>query len=247
MDPNPEAIADARNSGIFKSVSPEPDSWLSQVNLLILAAPVNGIIDLITRLPGWHSGKAMILDLGSTKSAIVGAMESMPDRFDPLGGHPMCGKETSSFKSADADLFQGHPFILTPIKRTSQYMLQLTEEMIFRIGAYPLYLDAPTHDVWVSATSHVPHILANCLAAITPVEASPVIGPGFRSTTRLAASSTSVLLDILKTNRLNILSQILAFEEQLQLIKNLLDRQEYSDLEDALKKGSKQYYDLIHQ
>ncbi len=99
IDPDPDALAEAQKSGIFVAVSNEPASWLPQVDLVVLAAPVKIIIELITRLPGWHPGKVMVLDLGSTKGTIVGAMESMPERFDPLGGHPMCGKETASFKT----------------------------------------------------------------------------------------------------------------------------------------------------
>ncbi len=244
IDPNPEAIALANESGIFKAVSMDPAPWFSRVDFIVLAAPVLGIIDLIAHLPGWFSQKVMILDLGSTKATIVEAMETMPERFDPLGGHPMCGKETSSFKNADAGLFKGQPFILTPIQRTSQSMRQLVEEMITRIGAYPLYIDPATHDLWVSATSHLPHLLANCLAAITPIEARSFIGPGFRSSSRLAASSTRILLDILQTNRLNILNQITAFEQQLREIKTLLESQDYVELADTLKAGAKQYYEL---
>jgi prephenate dehydrogenase len=247
IDPDPEALADAKMSGIFSAVSSEPSQLVTHVDLVVLAAPVKVIIDLIMRLPDWLSGKAMVLDLGSTKESIVMAMELMPERFDALGGHPMCGKETSSFKNAEATLFKGHPFILTPLKRTSPNMLRLTEQLIDRIGAYPLYLDPTTHDYWVSATSHVPHLLANCLAAITPVEAAPLIGPGFRSSARLAASSSRVLLDILQTNRSNILEQITTFDQRLQVIKNMLERQEYLELEEVLKKGSKQYYDLVRK
>jgi prephenate dehydrogenase len=246
-DPDPIASSEAWNSGIFYAVSDNPELWLNQVDYIVLAAPINGILNLITRLPGWHPGKVMVLDLGSTKEDIVGAMQSLPERFDPMGGHPMCGKETSSFKNAEAKLFEGHPFILTPLERTTQQMHQATVELVERIGAYPLYLDAQTHDLWVSATSHVPHLVANCLAAVTPTDAAPLIGPGFRSSARLAATSSRILLDILQTNRSNILTQITAFEEKLRLIKMLLEGQEYEKLDEVLLQGANHYYELIRQ
>jgi prephenate dehydrogenase len=247
IDTDPEAIEDAIKSGIFEAVSCEPMPWFSTVDLIVLAAPVKVIVDLIEQIPEWHPGKAMVIDLGSTKESIVAAMEAMPERFDPLGGHPMCGKEISSFKSSDASLFEGHPFILTPLKRTSQKMLQFAEEIIDCIGANTIYLDPVTHDRWVSATSHVPHIIANSLAAVTPSEAASLIGPGFRSSARLAATSTKILLDILQTNRLNILTQITAFEHHLCVIKNLLESEEYSELAETLDQGKRQYHSLLRQ
>jgi prephenate dehydrogenase len=126
-------------------------------------------------------------------------------------------------------------------------MHQVTIELLERIGAQPLYLDAQTHDLWVSATSHVPHLIANCLASVTPTDSAPLIGPGFRSTARLAATSSKILLDILQTNRFNILTQITAFEEQLHRIKVLLEGQEYEKLDTVLIQGANHYYELIRR
>jgi prephenate dehydrogenase len=82
--------------------------------MVILAAPVGAILQLLADLPRLHPGPAIVMDLGSTKTLIAEAMKALPDRFDPLGGHPMCGKENTTLRNAEAGLFQGAPFALTP-------------------------------------------------------------------------------------------------------------------------------------
>ena len=88
-----------------------------EVDLLILATPVSAILDWLDRVPQVFSGEFHLLDLGSTKTQIVERMQTLPDRISPLGGHPMCGRETSGLSEADGDLYHGCVFALTPLER----------------------------------------------------------------------------------------------------------------------------------
>lgn len=222
VDPDTAAIALAKETGIVSHASSDPAAILPQTELIILAAPVRAIISLIHELPTLHSGEAIVLDLGSTKAQIVAAMSHLPTRFDPIGGHPMCGKEKSSLANADARLFEAAPFALTPLPRTTAQACNLAEELVCTIGARPLWLEAETHDRWVAATSHLPHLLSVALTLATPEQAAPLIGSGFRSMARLALSPPTMRLDILTTNRTNILQALEAFRTQLDDLENLL-------------------------
>jgi prephenate dehydrogenase len=180
----------------------------------------------------------VVLDLGSTKQQIAAAMERLPSRFDPLGGHPMCGKESSSLQNAEAGLFQGAPFAFTPLRRTSPRALAFAEEIAREIGAAPVWLDPETHDRWVAAVSHVPFLIANVLAYATPGEAAPLVGPGFRSTTRLAVTPTPVVRDILATNRENILESLGRFRELLEELEGILASGDEAALVEKLERGA---------
>ena len=222
VDPDTAAIALAKETGIVSHASSDTASILPQTELIILAAPVRAIISLIHELPTLHSGEAIVLDLGSTKAQIVAAMSHLPTRFDPIGWHPMCGKEKSSLVNADAHLFEAAPFALTPLLRTTAQACNLAEELVYTIGARPLWLEAETHDRWVATTSHLPHLLSVALTLATPEQAAPLIGSGFRSMARLALSPPTMRLDILTTNRTNILQALEAFRAQLYDLENLL-------------------------
>ncbi len=244
-DPDPATLALARQWNLADQVSDQPGDILPQADLVILAAPVRVILALLDELPALHPGNAAVLDLGSTKTRIVQRMQTLPERFDVLGGHPMCGKERSGLANADPNLFQSAPFALTLLPRTSQRLRRLAEQLVYLVGANPLWLEAETHDRWVAATSHVPYLVANALAAATPLEVRPLVGPGFRSTTRLAPSNWIMMNDILETNRPNILAGLQRFRQQIDELEDRLTAGDLQAVEELTVQGARNYEALI--
>ncbi len=233
-DPDPAVVDLALETRAVDEAERLPDTIVARADLIVLAAPVAAIIDLLARLPSMQRGSPMILDLGSTKSAIVEAMAALPSRFDPIGGHPMCGKETPGLVNSQADLFQGAPFALTALPRTTARARGLAEQLVTTIGACPLWIDAATHDRWVAATSHVPFLIAAALVLATPEESLPLAGPGLWSTSRLAASDPKMMLDILQTNRPAVLAALGAFRGELEVLESALARSADDQMGDRL-------------
>jgi prephenate dehydrogenase len=244
VDPHPETLVLARRIDLVDQLLSEPDERLAQADVLVLAAPVRAILRLVAALPGIHPGAPLVLDLGSTKHAILAAMEALPGRFDPLGGHPMCGKEHSSLSNAEASLYRGANFALTPLARTSTRAKAIAVQMVEAVGAQVVWLEPDTHDRWTAATSHLPYLVANTLAGITPVEAQPMVAGGFRSTARVAASSPEVMLDILATNRENVLAGIAAFRERMAALESCLAAEDDEGLRRLLASGARRYDQL---
>lgn len=244
-DPDADTVAMARERNIVDEVSTYPADILPGADVIVLAAPVQAILALIEQLPWLHSGPAMVLDLGSTKRQIVKAMETLPPRFDPLGGHPMCGKESSGLANAAASIFEGATFAFTPLSRTSKNMRAFAEQLARSIGSNSLWMDPETHDRWAAATSHLPYLLAAALVLATPREAAPLVGPGYRSTTRVAATPTAIMLDVLATNQDNILAIMSQFRRQMDYLQEKLANGGIDALEQALNQSAEQQRDLI--
>jgi len=194
----------------------------------------------------WKSRGGIVLDLGSTKAQIIQAMRTLPGAFDPLGGHPMCGKEQNSFTHAEAGLFRGATFAFCRLERSSSQVIQFAEELVRAIGAAPLWLNAESHDQWTAATSHLPYLIANALAAATPLQVAPLIGPGFRSTTRVAGSNSGMMLDILLTNRSQILTAAASFQDTFQKLLALLEADGEQELAQNLQTGRVQRDELLN-
>jgi prephenate dehydrogenase len=263
VDPDPAALDLARRMNLADALAPDPAELLPQADAIILAAPVNAILGLLEALPDLHPGPALVLDLGSTKAAIVKAMQRLPERFDPLGGHPMCGKERGGLLQADAALFRGAAFAFTPVtgRVETQNLASVRAEtqdiaslrgvrrfasaLAATVGARPLWLDADTHDCWVAATSHLPYLAANALAGCTPLEAAPLVGSGFRSATRLAPTPPGMMLDVLMTNTQNILAAARRFSEAMRWIETLLEAGDYQALQELLEGGARRQIDLL--
>ena len=170
-----------------------------------------------------------MMDLGSTKVEVVEAMNSLPEGVAAVGGHPMCGKEMGGLESADAGLFGGAVFVLTPTERTTHDAMMLAEELVVATGALPLKMDAGAHDRAVATVSHLPYLLAASLVHVEmqAEDGSDNVGrlaaSGFRDTSRLAASSLDMMLDILLTNREPVLSALDSFEEKIAEARRLFD------------------------
>ena len=244
IDPDPEAIRQAKEMLAIDEGSSDLEELLPLSNLVVLAAPVRTIIQLISQLPQLHPGSPVIIDFGSTKVDIMSAFQDLPPRFQPIGGHPMCGKERSTIFFAEDGLFRGASFILTPMENTTNNAFHIAYKLIELIGATPVLLDAHTHDRLMASTSHLPYLIANVLSEITSEETKKVLGPGFRSTARLSGSSPKMMLDILKTNRENILHQIEKYQLNLSLVETYLRAEDWEELINLLQIGSNNYYNL---
>ena len=177
------------------------------------------------------------MDLGSTKTEIVQAMEGLPHSLDPVGGHPMCGKEISGLENASGDLFIGATFALTALSRTTPRARNLAEEMIQVIGAKTIWMEPEIHDEWVAATSHLPYLLSVALTSATPIEVSPLVGPSFQSATRMASSSPKMMTDIFLTNQEPVLMAISKCVKKLENLENLIRAADEEQLEEYFEES----------
>jgi prephenate dehydrogenase len=221
IDRDEPTLAAALRRGLVDSVSADPAAGLQQADLVVLATPVRSIRRLVALLPEWCPASCAVIDLGSTKVEICEAMAGLPDGFEAIGGHPMCGKETAGLSAADPDLYLGRTFVLCPNTRTTPGVRRLALELVEVLGGRPLFLSPQTHDELVAVTSHVPYVLAAALMFEAAEEASmneniwSVSSSGFRDMTRLAGSNPTMMLDILMTNRQAVTAQLGELQEMI--------------------------------
>jgi prephenate dehydrogenase len=245
-DPDPKARERASALGIVDVIAAGAAEILGGVDLVVLAAPVRANLELVKALPQlMPAGDAVVLDLGSTKTAICAAYAGLPPRFDPLGGHPMGGKEKGGLENADASIFHGATFALVALPRTSPRARSLAEVLARQLGCLPVWMEAQAHDAWAAATSHLPYLLANALALATPAEARPLVGPGFRSASRLASGFTPMMLDVLLSNRENVLEAAGRFRRELDALEAVLRLGDESALRAELERSARKYSELV--
>ncbi len=199
-----------------------------RVDVLMLAAPVNAILDWLIKIPAVFSGNLHVIDLGSTKGQIATAMQALPDRISPLGGHPMCGKETSGLGVATPDLYRKCLFVLTPLDRTQATTLVIAQQLINAISARALMLEPDRHDQLAATISHVPYLTSAALveAALQADDdaAWEMASSGFRDSTRLAASNSTMMLDILMSNQSAVLTALTRLQASLETLADLIQQ-----------------------
>ncbi len=225
-DPAPQARAWAQRHALFDAVAADPAAIVGQADLILLAAPVRVILSLLPQLPRWTHQPAVVLDVGSVKGALAEALGALPPPLSAVGGHPMAGKAVGGAEHAEATLFQGAPFALVELPNTTPQARALALEVVAAIGAHPIWVEAEAHDQAVAAISHLPYLLAAALALATPPEAAPLIGPGFRSTSRLAASPPALMADILRHNLPAVRQALARYRQALAEVEAALDQPE---------------------
>jgi len=245
IDSNHLTLKLALDQGVVQEADSDPAKLLPQADLVILATPVPKIVEFIQHLPSFIRKSCIVFDLGSTKMDIAQAMSELPEHFDPIGGHPICGKEKLGLENAEAGLFQNSPFVITPLKRTSSRARSAVDQIISTIGARSIEMDAAAHDQALAFTSHLPFLVSSTLALSTPPEYVPFSGTGFRSTSRLAGTSSSIMLGILQSNRGNVLKALSVFQQHLSEIQTRLAAGDDQTLENLLNNSRAAYQSLF--
>ncbi len=240
-DPHQPTLELALSQHIVDYADSDPANLLPEVDLIILSAPVPAILTLLEKLPTYTSNPCIVMDLGSTKKLIVDSMSRLPERFDPIGGHPICGKEKLSLANAERTLYYAAPFLLTPLERTSPRALSAAHQIIEALGAKATLLDAVEHDRILASTSHLPFLLASALALATPDKFSSFVGTGFKSTSRVAGTSSSMMLGVLQSNRENVLNALHGMQTQLAEIESALSSEDLVRLESILNEAQTKY------
>jgi prephenate dehydrogenase len=219
---------------IVSNADADPSKILPNADVIILSTPIPAIMEWLDRLPEYIPHRCIVMDMGSSKRIVVKKMSQLPERFEAIGGHPICGKENLSLENAEENLYNNAPFVLSPTERLSVRASTAALQIIEAIGARPLWMDASSHDRLLAFTSHLPFILASALAMTAPSDAASLVGPGFNSTSRLASTPSSMMLGVLQTNRENILEAISKFKDNLTSLEEALQAQEFEKLNERL-------------
>jgi prephenate dehydrogenase len=144
-----------------------------------------------------------VTDVGSTKASVCAAAGGSA-RF--VGGHPVCGSEARGPRHADAGLFEGATWYLTPVAATDPSRYRLLHGFVSRLGAIPVAVDPDAHDRLVALISHLPHALANVLVnqlgggRIEGHDPLTAAGGSLRDMTRVAGANPRIWVDIFLDN-----------------------------------------------
>jgi prephenate dehydrogenase len=187
-------------------------------DLVFCAGPVAALPAQVGEALAASGPETVVTDVGSTKGELVAA-RGEDERF--IGGHPLAGAETAGVENARAELFEGARWYLTPTERSSGVLYDRLQRTVAGLGARPRAIDPGAHDRLMATVSHLPHVVANALAAEAAAELSrdsermPEVGPSFRDTTRVAGSNPAIWADIFASNREAVADSVEAVARRL--------------------------------
>jgi prephenate dehydrogenase len=195
MDRDPERAERAVEVGAIDAVGQD-----RHAEVTFVATPVGSVAGEVSQ--ALAAGPGVVTDVGGVKERIVATVDDA--RF--IGGHPMAGSEQEGVDGAEADLFVGATWVLTPTPATDPQAYALVHAVVGSLGADVVAVEPARHDALVAVVSHVPHLTAAALMTLAAGQAEQhatllrLAAGGFRDMTRISAGHPGIWPDICVDN-----------------------------------------------
>lgn len=241
-DADPEQLARAVSAGVADRAAPDLPAAVAGCEVAVVAVPVAHVARLA--LEALAAGAVVVTDVGSVKAPILaelGAAGRGAARF--VGGHPMAGSEQDGLAGADADLFEGATWVLTPVPGTDPDAHTVVRALAVAVGAEVVEVDPAEHDALVAVVSHVPQLAATTLmdVAADAGQGSSLLlrlaAGGFRDMTRIAASHPAIWPDICAANRDAIVVALDRYVTALGEVRRMVEAGERPALLELLERA----------
>ena len=229
----------ARRASAVSEVADSPVRAVRGAELVVLAVPPGPTLDLIGRLASSLEPGAILTDVCSVKAPVMARAADcgLGDRF--AGSHPLAGTHDSGFLAARPDRLLGCVVYVCESAsaegaRAARGVMRFWEEVF---EAQPILISAEAHDRQLAWTSHLPQAVAYALAkSLADRRLGGVsYGTGARDTTRLAASSPDMWLDILLQNRDSLVEALSSVEGRVGDLRRLIEAGDRTGLEHYLE------------
>jgi prephenate dehydrogenase len=237
-DPDPDVRARALELGALDTACETLQEAVADAQVVFVAAPVGALAETVAQALDAAGQDTVVTDVGSTKRALAGVAGD--ERF--VGGHPLAGAETAGVEHAREDLFEGATWYLTPTREsTAGVLYERLYGLLRRFGARPIAIDADSHDRLMACISHLPHVLANLLAAQAAAlrgegedasERLPAVGPSFRDAIRVAGANSDIWTDIYRANADALLGALDELSGRLAQARALIEQGDAEALRD---------------
>ena len=234
----------AKEQGIVDEICSLNDT-ISTSDLIILALPVDGIINLLGKVLDEIKPGAIVIDAGSTKERIIEEIKNHKNRKQFVATHPMWGTEYSGPLAAKMDAFKGKATVICDREDSDSQAVKKVADMYEKIGMHVIYMNGKEHDVHVAYISHISHITSFALAN-TVLEKEreedaifELASAGFESTVRLANSNPATWASIFMQNKENVLDVLNEHISQLRKFKSSLEKENMEYLQELMVNANK--------
>lgn len=177
-------------------------TWAAQRRaLIVVAVPVPAVgmlLDHVSQL----APDCPLTDVISVKVAVLEQVRSagLLDRY--VGGHPMAGTAHSGWSAGNAGLFTAAPWVISVDEHVDAAIWSQVMHLALDCGAVVVPAKSDEHDAAAANVSHLPHLLAEALAA-TAAEmplAFALAAGSFRDGTRVAGTAPDLVRAMCEAN-----------------------------------------------
>ena len=212
-------------------------SCLNGCGLVLLALPLNQLVEPAAALLQALPPEALVLDTGSVKQPVLAAWQPQLPRF--VGCHPMAGTAEAGVEAGVAGLFQGRPWVITPSGQESPADLEIARALGRDLGSTVLECDPADHDRAVAFISHMPVLVSAALlqsaAAAEPQGLLQALASsGFADTTRIGGGNPELGSLMARCNREAVQQALAAYGKALHHLAEQMEAEDWTGLQQAL-------------
>jgi len=237
----PEVRQQLRNQPWCNQVFDTPEEAVRSASFVVLAAPVEKIVELARQIGPHLPAGAIVTDVGSVKTELCHqCTAAMPAGVTFVGSHPMAGSAKTGWENGSETLFDGRNCFVTPLANTPAAATETVAQFWRALGSTVTTVAPEEHDEIVAHISHLPQALATTLCSFL-AQKNPAwrdsAGGGLRDTTRIAASDATMWIEIFQQNREEVLRALREFQHELQGFHAALANREWDELRARLERG----------
>jgi prephenate dehydrogenase len=218
-----DTAAEALQAAAVHDVRPYPElermlTELPDGALVVVATPLEDAVALMPVLAALTGEQVTITDVVSVKSAVLEAARAAGLAGRYVGAHPMAGTTESGFAAASADLLREATWVVALEDDTDLARWVRVCRLALAAGGRVVPTDAEWHDHAAAWISHLPHVLAEVLAAnVEPRGLAGALAAGsYRDATRVAGTRPELVTAMLNGNRRMLTEVLESFLDQLE-------------------------------
>ena len=218
---------------------------IAQSDIIIVSTPVDVMLKVLPNVLDQVTDKQVVIDVGSTKEALLASIKSHPNRSRFVATHPMAGTEYSGPEAAIPNLFDNKYTVIVDQEDSAKDAVKIVEDMYKAMNMKVAYLDAKKHDEHTAYVSHISHISSFALA-LTVLEKEKnesrifeLASSGFGSTVRLAKSSPDMWIPIFRQNRDNVMTILDEYISTLSQFRTMLIKKDFEQFYQKIEEANK--------
>ena len=231
--------ARALQRGLVDAASTAP-SLLEGCALVVLALPLDQLLEPDPALLAAIPRQAVVTDVGSVKGPVLERWQALHPRFE--ASHPMAGTAEAGVEAGHSGLFVNRPWVATPAASTDAAALACVRELAGLLGAHWLCCPAAAHDQAVALISHLPVLVSAALLQAADSGARGELGllvralasSGFADTTRVGGGNPQLGTLMARHNQAALLEALQAYRQGLDGLEQQVRQADWPALQAQL-------------
>ena len=215
---------------------------LGDADIIILGLYPKAAVDFVRKNGGYIKKGAIVTDSSGIKREICPQLKALSEQFgfEFVGSHPMAGKETNGYISADADLYVGASYIVTPCGASDDAVRTLCELALeMKFGGIKI-TDPEEHDRMIAFTSQLPHVLA-CAYVLSPqcINHKGFSAGSYKDVSRVANINARLWSELFLENRDPLIAELDTLIDNIHAITDAVKANDKEKIEELLEKAHK--------